>query len=47
MDMRDEIARGAALGAAAPVLILILLSWLVVGWPIDAPPARRDSNTMR
>ena len=35
MNVRDEIARGAALGAAAPVLILIPLSWLVVGWSIN------------
>jgi two-component system OmpR family sensor kinase len=35
MRVRDEIAQGAALGAAAPVLILIPLSWLVVGWAID------------
>ena len=35
MDVREEIARGAALGAAVPVLILIPLSWLVVGWSIN------------
>jgi two-component system, OmpR family, sensor kinase len=35
MEVRDEIARGAALGAAAPVLILIPLSWLVVSWSIN------------
>ncbi len=35
MTVRDEIAQGAAIGAAAPVLILIPLSWLVVGWAIN------------
>ena len=35
ITVRDEIARGAAIGAAAPVLILIPLSWLVVGWAIN------------
>jgi len=35
MEVRDEIARGAALGAAAPVLILIPLSWMVVSWSIN------------
>ncbi len=35
MTVRDEIAQGAALGAAAPVLIVIPLSWLVVGWAIN------------
>ena len=35
MTVRDEIARGAAIGAAAPVLIVIPLSWLVVGWAIN------------
>lgn len=33
--VRAEIADGAALGAAAPVLIVIPLSWLVVGWALN------------
>ena len=40
MTVRDEIARGAALGAAAPILIVIPLSWLVVGWAIGRTLAR-------
>ena len=42
MTVRDEIARGAAIGAAAPVLILIPLSWLVVGWAISRALERLD-----
>lgn len=41
--VRAEIANGAALGATAPIIIVIPLSWLVVGWalgralrPLDA-----------
>ncbi|HMN72059.1 MAG TPA: ATP-binding protein [Rhodoblastus sp.] len=33
--VRSEIANGAALGAAVPILIVIPLSWLVVGWALD------------
>lgn len=33
--VRDEIAGSAALGAAAPLLIVIPLSWLVVGWALN------------
>jgi two-component system OmpR family sensor kinase len=33
--VRAEIADGAALGAAAPILIVIPLSWLVVGWAMN------------
>lgn len=33
--VRAEIADGAAFGAAAPVLIVIPLSWLVVGWALN------------
>jgi len=33
--VRAEIADSAALGAAAPVLIVIPLSWLVVGWALN------------
>jgi two-component system OmpR family sensor kinase len=43
MDVRDEIAGGAALGAAAPVLILIPLSWLVVGWSINRTLGRLNA----
>ena len=42
MTVRDEIAQGAAIGAAAPVLILIPLSWLVVGWAISRALERLD-----
>jgi two-component system OmpR family sensor kinase len=33
--IRAEIADSAALGAAAPILIVIPLSWLVVGWAMS------------
>lgn len=33
--VREEIARAAAFGAAAPVLIAIPLAWLVVGWAMN------------
>jgi two-component system OmpR family sensor kinase len=33
--VREEIARTAAFGAAAPVLIAIPLAWLVVGWAMN------------
>ncbi len=33
--VRAEIADSAALGAAAPILIVIPLSWLVVGWAMS------------
>jgi two-component system, OmpR family, sensor kinase len=43
IDVRDEIARGAALGATAPVLILIPLSWLVVGWSVNRTLGRLNT----
>jgi two-component system OmpR family sensor kinase len=33
--VREEIAQGTALGAAAPIIIVIPLSWLVVGWAMN------------
>ncbi len=33
--VRAEIADSAALGAAAPILLVIPLSWLVVGWAMN------------
>ncbi|MDF3813338.1 MULTISPECIES: ATP-binding protein [Rhodopseudomonas] len=33
--VRQEIAQGTALGAAAPIIIVIPLSWLVVGWAMN------------
>ena len=41
--VREEIARTAALGAAAPVLIAIPLAWLVVGWAMSRVLARLDA----
>lgn len=38
--VRTEYARAAAIGAAAPILIVIPLSWLVLGWAIDRALAR-------
>jgi two-component system, OmpR family, sensor kinase len=40
--VRREIADGAALGAAAPILIVIPLSWLVVGWAMNRMISRLD-----
>lgn len=40
--VRDEIAGSAALGAAAPLLIVIPLSWLVVGWALRRTLGRLD-----
>jgi two-component system OmpR family sensor kinase len=40
--VRDEIASSAALGAAAPLLIVIPLSWLVVGWALSRTLGRLD-----
>jgi two-component system OmpR family sensor kinase len=34
-SVREEIARSAAIGAATPVLIVIPLSWIVVGWAMN------------
>lgn len=33
--VREEIAQGAAIGAAAPIMIVIPLSWLVIGWAMN------------
>ncbi|MDE2363780.1 MAG: sensor histidine kinase N-terminal domain-containing protein [Hyphomicrobiales bacterium] len=33
--VRAEIADGAAMGAAAPIIVVIPLSWLVVGWALN------------
>ncbi len=41
--VRHEIARTAALGAAAPVLIAIPLAWLVVGWAMNRVLARLNT----
>ncbi|MDR3717858.1 MAG: ATP-binding protein [Bryobacteraceae bacterium] len=42
MTVRDEIAGNAALGAALPVLLLIPLSWLVVGLALHRTLRRLD-----
>ncbi|MDD2705182.1 MAG: ATP-binding protein [Acidocella sp.] len=42
MTVRDEIASNAALGAALPVLLLIPLSWLVVGLALHRTLRRLD-----
>lgn len=41
--VRVEFARSAALGAAAPLLLLIPLSWIVVGWAMNRVLGRLDS----
>lgn len=42
MKVRDEIAGNAAMGAALPVLLLIPLSWLVVGLALHRTLRRLD-----
>ena len=40
--VRAEIIESAAIGAAAPILIVIPLSWLVVGWAMNCMLRRLD-----
>lgn len=40
--VRTEFARNAALGALAPLVLLIPLSWIVVGWAMDRVLRRLD-----
>ena len=40
--VRAEIIENAAIGAAAPILIVIPLSWLVVGWAMNRMLRRLD-----
>ncbi|MDE2578531.1 MAG: sensor histidine kinase N-terminal domain-containing protein [Hyphomicrobiales bacterium] len=40
--VRTEIAGSAAIAAAAPILIVIPLSWLVVGWALNRVLGRLD-----
>lgn len=41
--VRQEIAQSAAVGAAAPILVVIPLSWLVVGWAMNRTLGRLNS----
>jgi two-component system OmpR family sensor kinase len=41
--VRDELARDAAIGVAAPLLIVIPLSWIVVGWAMNRMLGRLDT----
>lgn len=41
--VRQEFARSAAVGAAAPILIVIPLSWFVVGWALNRMLGRLDA----
>ena len=41
--VRREFARSAAIGAAAPILLVIPLSWLGVGWAMDRMLSRLDA----
>ena len=41
--VRTEIIESAAIGAAAPILIVIPLSWLVVGWAMNRMIGRLDT----
>lgn len=41
--VRQEFAQSAAVGAAAPILIVIPLSWLVVGWALNRMLGRLDT----
>lgn len=40
--VRAELARGAALGAVTPLLLLLPLSWIVVGWAMNRVLGRLD-----
>lgn len=40
---REELARNTAIGVAAPILIVIPLSWLVVGWAMSRMLGRLDT----
>ena len=40
--VRAEFARNAALGAVAPLLLLVPLSWIVVGWAMNRALGRLD-----
>lgn len=40
---REELARNTAIGVAAPILIVIPLSWLVVGWAMSRMLGRLDA----
>lgn len=42
-SVRQEYARSAAMGAAAPILIVIPLSWIILGWTIRRTFARLDA----
>ncbi len=41
--VREELARNAAIGVAAPLLIVIPLSWIVVGWAMNRMLGRLDT----
>ena len=41
--MREDLAGGAAIGVAAPLLIVIPLSWIVIGWAMNRILGRLDS----
>ena len=41
--VRTEFARNAALGVATPLLLLVPLSWLVVGWAMNRALGRLDA----
>ena len=41
--VREDLAAGAAIGVAAPLLIVIPLSWIVVGWAMNRILGRLDS----
>jgi two-component system OmpR family sensor kinase len=41
--VREELARAAAIDAALPLLIVIPLSWLVVGWAMNRMLGRLDA----
>lgn len=41
--VREELARDAAIGVAAPLLIVIPLSWIVVGWAMNRMLGRLDA----
>lgn len=42
-EVREELARDAAIGVAAPLLVVIPLSWIVVGWAMNRMLGRLDT----
>jgi two-component system OmpR family sensor kinase len=46
-SVRDELAESAALDAALPILLVIPVAWLVIGWAMNRLLGRLDTLTAR